>query len=102
MADSVQMMDLVSLSKNLTRMRGTDPEQHAAAHRLAGAAAALELEELHQEVTETEEAREAGRRERRKRGGSDQDHTDQRREHADEPPEPVPEQTEGHLLNLKA
>ena len=65
MADSLQMMDLVSLSKNLSNVRGTDPAQQAAANRLAMAAAARELEELHQEVEESEEAQEARLRERR-------------------------------------
>ena len=102
MADSLQMMDLVSLSKNHSQLRGTDPAQQAAVNRLAAAAAARELEELHQEVEESEQTREARLRERRDRGGSDQDHPGQRREHAKEPPEPVPEQHEGHLLNLKA
>jgi hypothetical protein len=104
MADSLQMMDLVSLSKNQNQLRGTDPAQRAAAGRLAAAAAAQELEELHQEVEESEQAREARLRERRDRGGSNpdpRDHPDPRREPAKPPPQPVPEQNEGHLLNLK-
>ena len=102
MGDSVQMMDLVSLSKNLTRMRGTDPEQRAAAERLAGTAAARELEELHQDVEESEETREARLRARKERDSGGQDHPRQGRQQKDAPPDAVPEQDEGHLLNLKA
>ena len=103
MAGGIQMMDLVSHAKHLTQLRGTDPAQQAASQRQAATAAALELEALHHEVEESEHTRRAKLKERRD-GQGGREHAHERPTHGpeEEPHEPVPEQNEGHLLDLKA
>jgi hypothetical protein len=102
MADGIQMMDLVSLSKNLTRVRGIDPEQQAAAHRLEAAAAARDLEELHRDVEQSEDPQQARLRDRRDGRGGNRRHPEDPQAREEKPRAPVPEQDEGHLLDLKA
>lgn len=56
MSDSIRMMDLAVLTRNLDEFRRLDPEHRLHAERLATRAAVRHLQEVHEDVAGTEAA----------------------------------------------
>lgn len=100
MGDAVRMMDLTGLARSLDEFRRLDPEQRAAAERLAARASQRHIDRVHEDVARAEGTAEAHGevrdRERDARGH-------RRRPDVPDPPdsEAVPEVDEGHLLDIK-
>lgn len=100
MSDSVRMMDLAVLTRNLEEFRRMDPEHRLHAERIAARAAVRHLEELHEDVAGTERAQETRVDDRRgrdggRRGRRQPDHEE------DAPADTSPEREEGVLLDIK-
>lgn len=102
MADGVRMMDIVATSRAVEELRRADPEQKVQAHRVATQAALRRVEDLHRDVEQSERSdgvRVRDRAEDDQRRGRPPPHPHSApREEA--PPEPGPEQDEGHLLDI--
>lgn len=100
MADSVRMIDLAAQERGLENFRRIDPEQRVLSERLAADAAALKVENAKKDVSETERAAGARIRPRTRDGEGQGDDSDGRSPPEEQRAEAVPEQDEGHVLDV--
>ena len=101
MSDSIRMMDLAVLSRNLEEFRRLDPEQRLHAERMAARATVRHLEQAREDVASATATAETRVDERAGQGGG---HRHGKRHHAvdSDPAEDAnPEREEGRLLDIK-
>jgi hypothetical protein len=104
MSDTLRMIDLAPLSRNLSELRGIDPERQTLADRMAARAAVKHLERAHEDIGAAEGSAKARVDDYTEH---DQERRNKGRQHASPPEddrkaEPIPEREEGRLLDITA
>ncbi len=103
MADSVRMMDTAAMTRGLSEFRRLDPEGRVLSERAATQAAVRRVEDQHKDVLASDRVADTRVTERDRHDRGRRRGRGSREEQAPaDPQEAVPEQDEGHLLDLKA